>query len=144
MQPLLVGFGVGRLLYDVSRDIEPFALASFWNWSVHSPTAVKIVDILITDADSDPADADSDATESKADALSRRSLAQLGEKSRRRVRSIHVGVQESIPKHERSLRGRLRGGSRRVKGTTGDTWCVKPCTDAERKVCDDQECPKGK
>ena len=96
------------------------------------------------DADSDSADADSDTTEENEDAVSKRSLEHLEKRAGATCNEWTLACSNSY----QSTTGYCASGytfkASEVGGQTADIWCAKPCTAEEKKVCQDQKCPKGK
>lgn len=91
------------------------------------------------------ADADSDGTETNADdKISERSLAHLEKRAGAACDPCTLECKNQYRSTTAFCASDYEKETVPVQGTTGDIWCVKACTDEEAKVCQNQECPKGK
>lgn len=89
-------------------------------------------------------DDDDAADDTDTEKVSRRSLTPLTKRAGAACDEYTLECKNQYQSASGACSGDYTKETFELSGYTPDTWCTKPCTKEEKKVCDDQVCGKGK
>ena len=87
---------------------------------------------------------DDAADDTDMEKVSQRSLTRLTKRSGAECDPYTLECKNQYQSTSASCSGDYKAETFEVSGNLPDTWCTKPCTKEEKKVCEDQVCGKGK